>query len=431
MPNVNSSAAPAMHPLHRVPNLLIAAFPAASLAIPRAANTLIIVASLIALCLCFQRAYRDAVMLSIRETSVRTFCYAMAAPIAAILLVEVWHDQLVASTLDSASRFLMAIPIFLILRTRRLEIAPWTGLSFAVGGISAAAVTVVAPYDWGGGRIGSTFLNPIHFGDIATILFVLSLMSIHWLARDNRPILGLKILGAACAGYASLAGGSRGGWVALPLIALVLIGVGMHKRPWVTKFAALIAAIIFISLPMKYAPIVMSRFDEIGTELSAMKHGDDDTSVGVRLKLYQAGVMLFTEHPWVGLGANGYKHAMAPLAQEDILTPHAAQLGRGETHNQIIAYAVDYGILGLFASLGLYLVPWLMFWRHRHASAPVDRRTALMGLIFVLSFFVFGLTVDTFTLKLTASVYAGILAVLAGLAPARVTENIPISARPN
>ncbi|EON11219.1 O-antigen ligase [Pandoraea sp. SD6-2] len=414
MPNTKNSIS--SHLAKWLPGLLITVFPAAALSIPHAANALLIVVALISLRLCFHRNYRSGVALSLRNVDVRIFCVAMAAPIASIFVSEALHGNFVASTFDSASRFLIAIPIFLVLRARRFVILSWSGLCFSLGGVAVAAVVVFAPRDWGYGRIGSAFLNPIHFGDIATVLMVLSLVSIHWLARDSCAVLALKVIGAVGAGYASLAGGSRGGWIALPAIALLVVYVGMRGRTWRSKLAALAVIAVVLALPFRFAPTVMSRFGEARTDIGAMRYGDDDTNVGVRLKLYQVGAMLFLERPWTGLGANGFKRVMAKLEEDGVLSPHAAQLGRGETHNQIIAYAVDYGIPGLFAALALYAMPWWMFWRGRRSAELIPRRTSLMGLIFVLSFFVFGLTVDTFTLKVTASVYAGILAVLAGLA---------------
>lgn len=409
---------PPLRPWAWLPNLLVLAFPAASLAIPHAANASLIAAGSISLCLCSLAHFRRQIAASLKEDDALRFCYAMCAPIVAVLFSEIWHGNFVASTFDTPSRFLLAIPIFLLFRTQRTLIAPWAGASFALGGIGAAAVVVLAPRDWGYGRIGSAFLNPIHFGDVATVFMVLSVASIHWLSRDGYTMVLIKLLGMACACYASLAGGSRGGWIALPFSVLLLVCIGMPHRTWKMKLAALtIIAALFI-LPFRFAPVVATRLGEIHSELDAMKHGNDDTNTGTRIKLYQASTRLFLGAPWAGLGANGFKNAMEPLMKAGVLTPHAAQLGRGETHNQIMAYAVDYGIPGLLASLLLYVSPWLIFWRQRHSTEKTRQRSSVMGLIFVSSFFVFGLTVDTFTLKATASIYAGILAILAALTSA-------------
>lgn len=413
---VNGSARQARGVAQVLASLLILVFPAASLSTPRAGNTLIITATALAVLLLLRREAWASLCHVWHRPGTRLFCLAMAAPITSILISEAYHGEIVASTLDSPSRFLMAIPIFLALRTRQVRLAPWTDLTFALGGLGAALVIVFAPFDWGSGRLGSNFLNPIHFGDIATLLFVLSLLSINWIRRDNVWVKALKILGALFAAYASIKGGSRGGWVALPVIAVMLIAVGMHRHSWKLKLAAALASVVIIAIPTVLAPVVLTRFDQIGSDLKAMKQGDDDSSIGVRLKLYQASVQLFTQNPVFGLGAFGYKRSMPELSAEGALTPHAAELGRGETHNQIFAYAVDYGILGLLASMGLYVVPWLLLWRRRYLPNPTQHRTVLMALVYVLGFFIFGLTVDTFTLKITTSVYAAMVAALTGMA---------------
>ncbi|GAB3629060.1 lipopolysaccharide o-antigen ligase protein [Pandoraea terrae] len=380
---------------------------------------MLILAAIIATFSLLQREARARVLTSWSVPGVRLFCYAMAAPFAAILLSEGWHGNIVMNTLDSPSRFLMAIPIFLALQTRRIRIAPWSSLTFGLGGLGAAAVVVFAPFDWGSGRIGSTFLNPIHFGDIACVLAVLSLVSIDWFQRDALAIRIFKVCGALCAAYASLAGGSRGGWVAVPAVVLLLAALGMRDRAWWQKLAAVVCASAVIAIPFVFSPTVQSRFGELQADIHSLERGQEDTSVGVRLQLWKAGGILFSDHPVLGLGALGYKKAMSPLTQEDVLTPLAAELGRGESHNQLIAYAVDYGTPGLLAILLLYAGPAFTLWRQLHAPSRERRHAALMGLVYILSFFIFGLTVETFTLKLTAAIYSTVLAVLAGLAMSR------------
>lgn len=109
---------------------------------------------------------------------------------------------------------------------------------------------------------------------------------------------------------------------------------------------------------------------------------------------------------------------MPAMAATGVLTPTAADLGKGEVHNQILAYVVDYGIvLGLLAILGVYVGPAYFFIRSatlRHH--PVEHRAALMGLMTAVAFAVFGLTVETFNLKVTVAFYSTMVALFAAFA---------------
>jgi O-antigen ligase len=104
---------------------------------------------------------------------------------------------------------------------------------------------------------------------------------------------------------------------------------------------------------------------------------------------------------------------MQSFADAGVLTPMAAQLGRGETHNQFFAYLTDYGIVGGLALLSIYVVPGVIFWKRLNAPTGPASRAALMGLTFVVSFWIFGLTVEMFDLKVTVSFYATVIAILA------------------
>jgi O-antigen ligase len=107
---------------------------------------------------------------------------------------------------------------------------------------------------------------------------------------------------------------------------------------------------------------------------------------------------------------------MQSFADAGVLTPAAAQTGRGETHNQFFAYLTDYGIIGGLALLSIYVAPGVIFWRRLNAPSVPARRAALMGLTFVVAFWIFGLTVETFDLKSTVAFYATLVAILAALA---------------
>ena len=122
---------------------------------------------------------------------------------------------------------------------------------------------------------------------------------------------------------------------------------------------------------------------------------------------------IVTSHPVLGLGAHGFHDNMQSFADAGVLTPMAAQLGRGETHNQFFADLIYYG-----SSAASHYYPLCGAWRdllvkRLNALTGPASRAALMGLTFVVSFWIFGLTVEMFDLKVTQSFYATVIAILA------------------
>jgi O-antigen ligase len=340
-------------------------------------------------------------------------CVATASPVLAVLLGGAWHGAVVASTLDSPSRFFSAAPLFLVLRRTLPRTLAWADLSFALAGLVALGILLIAPRDWGFGRLSSQFLNPIHFGDIALVMGALSVLSMNWWRKDRLAVRVVKVAGLFAGLAASLITGSRGGWIAIPVVAAMILYA--RSRGKSRKWKVLLPAVIVAILVGVYAfsPTARDRFGDVSSDIVQYTHGNKDTSLGIRLQLYEAAARIVESHPLLGLGGDGFRDSMESFAKSGQLTPAAAQLGRGEAHNQMFAYMTDYGIVGGLALLSIYVVPGAIFWRRLNAPTGPARRTALMGLTFVVAFWIFGLTVETFDLKVTVSFYASVVAILA------------------
>ncbi|WP_236079133.1 O-antigen ligase family protein [Paraburkholderia nemoris] len=343
-------------------------------------------------------------------------CLAMASPLAAVLIAEMWHGVVEPSTLDSPSRFLAAAPLFLVLRQGLPRTLTWTDLSFALGALASLGILLIAPQNSGVDRVSSQFLNAIHYGDIALVLGALSILSLNWWRKDCLLVRIIKIAGLIAGLAASVLTGSRGGWIAMPVVTALILYVrsGNKSRRWNVLLPLAIMAIL--AGVYAFSPAARDRVSNISSDLIHYKQGQRDTSLGIRLQLYEAAANIVESHPFLGLGAHGFRNSMQSFADAGLLSPLAAQLGRGETHNQFFAYLTDYGIVGGLALLSIYVVPGVIFWKRLNAPTGPARRAALMGLTFVVAFWIFGLTVETFDLKTTVSFYATVIAILAALA---------------
>jgi O-antigen ligase len=340
-------------------------------------------------------------------------CLALAGPLAAVIVSSAWHGHVVARTWDSPSRFLAGIPLFLMLRRQGKDALKWADLSFALGALASFAMAVLLPRDWGDGRIGSPFLNPIHFGDTALVLGVLSVLSLNWWRRDPCAVRVLKLVALVAGLGASLLSGSRGGWIAVPVVALLIVFARGRGKSWHRN--ALLALAIVVALVATYAlsSTVRGRMGDISSDIASYTQGHKDTSVGIRLQLYEAAFRLIGRQPVFGLGDEGFRDQMNSLAQQGMITPLAAKFGEGEAHNQLLAYSANYGVVGGVLLLGIYVVPIWYFALRLNAATSATRRSALMGLAFAVSFLIFGMTVETFDLKSTVSFYVALIAVLA------------------
>jgi O-antigen ligase len=354
------------------------------------------------------------------DSSDTKFAVAMAFPMVAILLSQAAHGEFTARAYDGPSRFLCAVPVFMALRTTNIRVLTVVQYSFPLGAIFALLLVLFGhgfqrSYDYYSGthRVTSYFLDLIHFGDFALLLGLLSLISINWSRIDPPYVLLLKISGFIAGLYVSFQSGSRGGWVAIPIILLAWFVLSSRKRfsPW--AFVLLLIVFMFLLLASySWIHMVNLRVSEFYDHLIMATQGELDTTVGIRLQHWKAALYIFMEHPMFGVGPDGFPQAIAKLQQSGLVTQKAVLEGSGEVHSDILGSTARLGIFGLLSSLALYFVPLAIFIKLAGSSSNIRRTSAIMGVCFVLGFFIFGLTVEAFSLKMNSSFYGFTLAVL-------------------
>jgi len=341
------------------------------------------------------------------------FSLAMASPVLAIFLSQAYHGRFEAPYYDWASRFLLAIPIFLMLRQTSMRIINALQLGIPFGVLVGLIMLLVHPYDWGGhGNTTSVFFNRIHFSDTAVILGFLSLFSIGWGKKDFPFILLLKF-GALFAGiYMSIQSGERGGWVAIPVLLLLWVALQAKKKLWLKLSVALLLVIGLFIYGYYNFSIMQNRIDLIFSDIRHFGEGNKNTSLGVRLQLYLAAIHLFIENPFFGVGPGGFAKTVSTLAMSDLLTPVGVNAAQSEVHNEILAKCAETGVFGLISILSVYMVPFYIFWSKIKSKVSASRVAAAMGLCLLLGFFIFGLSVEIFDLKMTATFFAFTLSIL-------------------
>ena len=325
----------------------------------------------------------------------------------AILVSQMAHQNITAHPHDAASRYWLAIPIFLLLQRLPLRVIGVLQYAFPLGAIGGLLMAREHA-----GRLAIATLDMIHFGDFELILGMLSLFSLNWLGRDIPALRLLKILGGIAGVWASLASGTRGGWLAIPLFIGFFFYFNLGKGFLKSIMASLLVATLAMTAGYFAVGTFHQRVNALAHDVMTFDQGNRDTSTGLRWQLYQAAADVLYRHPFAGVGPEGFASEMQPMVEAGKLTPYAAYLGRGEVHNEILAKAVGMGILGLIATLAGYLVPLRLFWRATKAGSDRVRRSGILGVVFVSGVFVFGLTVEFLNLTMATAFYSFTVAVL-------------------
>lgn len=343
------------------------------------------------------------------------FIIAMASGVAAVLASQLYHHDMVAKYFDSDARFLLAIPVMLALRHIQPKTLSLMQYAFPLGAIAAfAAVMATDPHATT--MASTSFINHIHLGDMSLLLGFLSLFSVNWINKDHVAVKLLKIAGLLAGLYVSAVSSARGGWIAIPVFVLVYLHFRGSGRLYGKAMLAVLGLVLAALLAYLLIEPIHQRIWMIYSDLSQFSGGHEDTSIGVRLQLWQAALHLFADNPLFGVGAAGFAGAMDSLSASGAITPIAAGLGKGEVHNEILAHTVRFGIFGLASILAVYFVPFALFLKAARSNIRQQNGAAMLGICVTLGFFVFGLTVETFDLKMTAAFYSMTVAVLLAIA---------------
>ncbi len=342
------------------------------------------------------------------DANTKIFLFAMAALPAAIFISQSYHQNYSSHPYDAASRFLLAVPIYMVLR--RINFKVVTLVQYGLPLAAIVGCLMIKPIALG--RYGIATLDLIHFGNFELLLGVLSIASLNWAGHDATLIKTLKVTGLLAGMYASIMSGSRGGWIALPVFLLIFLyfkaGKISFKILFITPMVLVMAGVFVYTLSEK----VHHRIDEVTGDISEFRHGNSDTPTGIRFQLFQAATVIALQNPIFGAGTEGFAAAMNAMQKNGTVTPMAAELGRGEVHNEFLSRAAGLGIFGVIALLSIYLVPGRIFYCAMRTDAKKIRQAGMLGLIFVSGFMVFGLTAETLNLTMVTAFYSMTVAVL-------------------
>lgn len=159
---------------------------------------------------------------------------------------------------------------------------------------------------------------------------------------------------------------SRGAWLGIvAAVAAMAFAVVVRSGRAVVLGALVIALLVYVLLAGGLAlvpPAVLQRFADfvpyLGlSDVRGVEITDANFAVLERMAHWQAALGMWTDHPWLGVGAGNYEPAY----------PHYAlplwPLPLGHAHNYYLNIGAEAGVLGLAAYLFLWGMALLGSWR--------------------------------------------------------------------
>jgi O-antigen ligase len=156
---------------------------------------------------------------------------------------------------------------------------------------------------------------------------------------------------------------SRGGWIALAVALMAVVGLRDRRATVVAIAAGLVLIVALFFAGTGWLPAtVANRVSDLGSYVAGPDPArteitDENFAVLERLAHWQAGLKMFEDHPWLGIGIGNYA-----VAYERYAPPHWYE-PLGHAHNIFINFLAETGVTGFVAFVCFWLGAWRLAWR--------------------------------------------------------------------
>jgi putative inorganic carbon (HCO3(-)) transporter len=197
-------------------------------------------------------------------------------------------------------------------------------------------------------RIYSTLGNPNLLGGYLLPLLPLAVVALlRWRGLASRAFaLTTLVLGFV----ALVLTYSRGAWMGMvaSLAVLVLLLVLRRIRHWPPLWRRL-APLLLLLGGAAVLVVVVSQVEPLRVRVLSLLAGREDSSNNFRMNVWAAALRMVQDRPWLGIGpGNNAFNLIYPLYQEPKFNALSA-------YSIPLELAVEAGVPGLLAGLGLYL----------------------------------------------------------------------------
>jgi O-antigen ligase len=167
---------------------------------------------------------------------------------------------------------------------------------------------------------------------------------------------------------------TRGAWLGLAGGALALTPASRRGR------IALVAGLAAVALALLAGPPTLrQRFLSMGDP--------EEATVKERRYMWESGLAMWRQHPWLGVGPGGVKREYPAFA-----LPEAVKKRTGHVHNTPLQILVERGAIGLAAWLSIWIAFYVKVIRvlRRLAADAVVTRTIVLGSLAAITGYLIG-----------------------------------------
>ena len=294
--------------------------------------------------------------------------------------------------LDYPSRVLLFIPVLLLLFKYPIKTCVLS-YSIPLGGIIVVCMALYDKFILNLNPEQNPRIMHIQGGDISMSLGIFSLIiALYAHQKKDVKLTTLSVIGGLCGIVGSLLSTARGGWVALPVLLIVILYIYRHslsKRFFLTFFGIMVATSIGISqMPNNR---IMERIDVAQKDIQLyLDNHDGNTSLGARFEMWKSALEMAKEKPLFGWGIQGATEKRKLDTKEKIVTGDIGQFTHA--HNQYLDDLSKRGVVGLLALLAVLFIPLRAFMKKLNTTNDEVKLIATLGVAHILSVMIYGLS---------------------------------------
>lgn len=308
------------------------------------------------------------------------------------------------------SRFVLLLPVFLMVRRYGFN---ESALRFGVliGAIVAGVWGYYQKIELGHHRaMGFTNGQIAAYGDIGLISGVMTVALLQPLWRHSKVWLVIALVGLGFGAFASLASGTKGGWISVPFLCWILVELADNPT-YKKRFATLaVLAIAGITIWL-WSPFIQDRVSVIWPAIyKYFVLGEvHDFSAGIRLALWHGAALIFVDNPLFGTGPGTYGEQLHTYVSAGLLTPEVMKIRA--PHSQFFNSIVESGIFGPIMVYGIYI----SFILHCKRYLVMNKSLATAGILMAVGYMDFGLVEVIWDINIAGVYFTVMMVLIAGL----------------
>ena len=329
---------------------------------------------------------------------------------------QIANQSFVPNRLDAPSRLVFSCLIFYAVYHYRINFikilkvaVPISIILFLLFLTFKNDQVVFAKNMWGG-RLSLPFIDPILLSSWLTCfgLLCLSFINVQFKASSifkNTFYIATFITTI----YIALLTESRTSWIAIPLLASILIF--NQKNKWL-KIGFILFTTICIFYLMNHVSSSLIRIDQAILEIKNYLNGSaKETSVGIRIDMGILAFKALSLKPMFGWSENLFTTPEIANYLATHYTPSTLFLAKHTGfHNDFYAAIVRSGSLGAFAFATTLLTPLILFIGFLFKGNASYRSACFSGLAVIITCIIASMTVEILSYKYSVSLFGYLIA---------------------